>query len=156
MTIDKKKISIQILAIIGLILSIKLACIYYVANYEKYALSSFCSINDFIDCDGASRSSVSQFWGIPLAYWGILFYILMLFLTVVDKLKQVKFLKFLEVFKSPMAYIASIGTIAFAISMVLAGLSLFKIHKLCILCLKALPLQSLILLNQNQGSCVLI
>lgn len=135
MTIDKKKLTIQILAIIGLILSIKLAFIYYVANYEKYALSSFCSINDFIDCDGAARSSVSQFWGIPLAYWGILFYILMLFLTVVDKLKQVKFLKFLEVFKSPMAYIASIGTIAFAISMVLAGLSLFKIHKLCILCL---------------------
>ena len=135
MTIDKKKLAIQILAVIGLILSIKLACIYYVANYEKYALSSFCSINEFIDCDGASRSSVSQFWGIPLAYWGILFYILMLFLTVVDKLKQVKLLKFLEVFKSPMAYIASIGTIAFGISMILAGLSLFKIHKLCILCL---------------------
>ena len=134
MTIDKKKLAIQILAVIGLILSIKLACIYYVANYEKYALSSFCSINEFIDCDGAARSSVSQFWGIPLAYWGILFYILMLFLTVVDKLKQVKFLKFLEVFKSPMAYIASIGTIAFGISMILAGLSLFKIHKLCILC----------------------
>ena len=135
MTIDKKKLAIQILAVIGLILSIKLACIYYVANYEKYALSSFCSINEFIDCDGAARSSVSQFWGIPLAYWGILFYILMLFLTVVDKLKQVKLLKFLEVFKSPMAYIASIGTIAFGISMILAGLSLFKIHKLCILCL---------------------
>lgn len=135
MTIDKKKLAIQILAVIGLILSIKLACIYYVANYEKYALSSFCSINEFIDCDGAARSSVSQFWGIPLAYWGILFYILMLFLTVVDNLKQVKFLKFLEVFKSPMAYIASIGTIAFGISMILAGFSLFKIHKLCILCL---------------------
>ena len=135
MTIDKKKLAIQLLAVIGLILSIKLACIHYVANYEKYALSSFCSINDFIDCDGVARSSVSQFWGIPLAYWGILFYILMLFLTVVDKLKQVKFLKFLDVFKSPMAYIASIGTIAFGISMILAGLSLFKIHKLCILCL---------------------
>lgn len=135
MTIDKKKLTIQILAIIGLILSIKLAFIYYVANYEKYALSSFCSINDFIDCDGASRSSVSQFWGIPLAYWGILFYILVLFLTFVDKLKQIKFLKFLEVFKKPMSYIAALGTIAFAISMILAGLSLFKIHKLCILCL---------------------
>ena len=135
MTIDKKKLTIQILAIIGLILSIKLAFIYYVANYEKYALSSFCSINDFIDCDGAARSSVSQFWGIPLAYWGILFYILVLFLTFVDKLKQIKFLKFLEVFKKPMSYIAALGTIAFSISMLLAGLSLFKIHKLCILCL---------------------
>ena len=67
MNIDKKKLTIQIFALIGLLISIKLACIYYVANYEKYALSSFCSINDFVDCDGAARSSVSQFWGIPLA-----------------------------------------------------------------------------------------
>ena len=53
MKIDKKKLTVQILAIVGLLLSIKLACIYYVANYEKYALSSFCSINEFVDCDGA-------------------------------------------------------------------------------------------------------
>lgn len=134
MNIDKKKLAIQILAIIGLALSIKLACIYYVANYEKYALSSFCSISDFVDCDGAARSTVSQFWGIPLAYWGIFFYITILFLTIVDKLKGIRFLKFLEVFKNPMSYIAVLGTIAFTVSMVLAGLSIFKIQKLCILC----------------------
>ena len=52
MNIDKRKLTIQILSIIGFALTIKLAMIYYVANYEKYALSSFCSINDFIDCDG--------------------------------------------------------------------------------------------------------
>ena len=52
MNIDKRKLAIQILAVAGIALSIKLAMIYYVANYEKYALSSFCSINDFIDCDG--------------------------------------------------------------------------------------------------------
>ena len=134
MGIDKKKLTIQILTVIGFLLTIKLACIYYVANYEKYALSSFCSINDFIDCDGAAKSSVSQFWGIPLSYWGMLFYITIFFLTIVDKLKQVKFLKFLEVFKNPMSYIAVLGTVAFVISMILAGLSLFKIHKLCVLC----------------------
>lgn len=134
MKINAKKLTIQILTLIGFALTIKLAMIYYVANYEKYALSSFCSINDFIDCDGAARSTVSQFWGIPLAYWGMLFYITVFFLTIVDKLKNLKFLKFLEVFKNPMSYIAALGTIAFAVSMVLAGLSLFKIHKLCILC----------------------
>lgn len=134
MNIDKKKLAIQILALFGLILSVKLACIYYVANYEKYALSSFCSINDFIDCDGAAKSSVSQFWGIPLAYWGIMFYITVLFMTFVDRLKKIKILGFLEVFKNPYSYIAFLGTIAFACSMILAGLSLFKIHKLCILC----------------------
>lgn len=135
MNIDKKKISIQILALLGLGLAIKLAFIYYSANYDKYALSSFCSINDFIDCDGAAKTTVAQFLGIPLAYWGMFFYIVVLFLTFVEKLKDVKFLKFLDVFKSPIAYIATLGTISFIVSMILAGISLFGIHKLCILCL---------------------
>ena len=134
MNIDKRKLAVQILAFAGLLLSVKLACIYYVANYEKYALSSFCSINDFVDCDGAARSTVSQFWGIPLAYWGIFFYVTVLFMTVVDYFKKFRLLKFLEVFKNPMSYISMLGTLAFVCSMVLAGLSIFKIHKLCILC----------------------
>lgn len=134
MNINKKKLSIQILALIGLGLAIKLAFIYYSANYDKYALSSFCSINDFIDCDGAAKTNTAQFLGIPLAYWGMFFYLTVLFLTVVDKLKNAKFLNFLNVFKSPIDYIATLGFVSFVISMVLAGISLFGIHKLCILC----------------------
>lgn len=132
---DKKRFSIQILSIIGIAITIKLAFIYYVANYQQYALSSFCSINEFIDCDGAAKSTLSQFWGIPLAYWGLFFYLTVLFLTFVDKLKNIKLLGFLKVFKNPMNYIGCLGLIAFAISMVLAGMSIFKINKLCILCL---------------------
>ena len=134
MNIDKKKLAIQILSLFGFILTIKLAMIYYVANYEKYALASFCSINDFIDCDGAARTTLSQVLGIPLAYWGMFFYIMVFFLTIVDKLKNIKLLKFLEVFKNPMAYITFLGTIAFLCSMILAGLSVYLIKKLCILC----------------------
>ena len=134
MNIDKKKLAIQILSVVGFALTIKLAIIFYVANYERYALASFCSINDFIDCDGAAKTTTAVFWGIPLAYWGMLFYITVLFLTVVDKLKNVKFIKFLEVFRNPMSYVTVLGVVAFTISMVLAGLSLFRIHKLCILC----------------------
>ena len=134
MVTDKRKLTVQILSVIGFALTIKLAMIYYFANYDKYALSSFCSINDFVDCDGAAKSTVSQFLGIPLAYWGMFFYITVLFMTFVDKLKNIKFLKFLEVFKNPMAYITVIGTIAFIVSMSLAGISIFKIKKLCILC----------------------
>jgi len=151
MNIDKKKLAIQIFAFVGLILSIKLAFIYYVANYETYALSSFCSINEFVDCDGAARTAVSQFWGIPLAYWGIFFYLTVLFLTVVDKLKQIRFLKFLEVFKNPMSYITVLGTIAFACSMSLAYTSIFKIHKLCILCVITYFMDLLIALIASSG-----
>ena len=135
MTIDKKKLGIQILSLVGIIITIKLACIYYVANFQQYALSSFCSINHSLDCDGAARSILAQFWGIPLAYWGLFFYLTVLFLTFVDKLKNVRFLGFLNVFKNPMSYITFLGTIAFVVSMVLAGMSLFKINKLCIICI---------------------
>jgi len=134
MKLNVKTLWIQILSILGLAVSIKLAMIYYSANFDSYALSSFCSINDFIDCDGVARTTLSQVFGIPLAYWGIFLYVIFLFLTLVDKLKNVKILKFLEVFKNPNSYISVLGLISFMCSMVLAGISLFKIHKLCILC----------------------
>lgn len=134
MNIDKKKLSISIIAIIGFVTTIKLAIIYYNANFNPYALSSFCSVNDFIDCDGIAKTTESQFLGIPLAYWGLFLYSFIFMLLFADKLKNIKFLKFLEVFKNPMSYIAALGLISFTISMLLLCLSLFEIKKLCILC----------------------
>lgn len=130
----KKKIFIAVLALIGIITTVKLAIIYFNANFNPYALSSFCSISDFIDCDGIAKTSESQFLGIPLALWGMFLYAFMLLMLFVDKLRNFKLLKFLEVFKNPMDYIASLGLISFAISMLLLCLSLFEIKKLCILC----------------------
>jgi protein-disulfide isomerase/uncharacterized membrane protein len=134
MKFNKKNLFIQIAALIGLFLSVELCFIYYNANYNAYALSSFCSINNFIDCDGSARTIYSQFLGIPLSYWGVFLYLTILFLTFVDKLKNIKFLKFLEVFKKPDSYITFLGTIAFICSMILAAISLSVIKKLCILC----------------------
>lgn len=129
-----KKIYIAFVAFVALLITIKLAVIYYDANFNPYALPSFCSINNFIDCDGVALTVHSQFLGIPLAYWGIFLYLFILFLLFVDKLKQIKFLGFLEVFKNPLAYISSLGFISFLISMILAIISIFEIKKICILC----------------------
>ena len=151
MNTDKRKLAIQILSVLGFALTIKLAMIYYAANYDKYALASFCSINEFVDCDGAARTNVSQFLGIPLAYWGMFFYLTVLFLTFVDKLKNIKILKFLEVFKNPMSYITVLGTIAFICSMILAGISIWSIKKLCILCVVTYFIDFLIALTATKG-----
>ena len=51
-----------------------------------------------------------------------------------DKLKNIKILGFLEVFKNPSSYIYSITLLSFFISMLLACISVFKIEKICILC----------------------
>ena len=129
-----KRILITIIAVIGLITSVKLVAIFYQSNYNEYALNSFCSINDFIDCDGVARTAHAVFFGVPLAVWGLVLYSFILLLTYADKLKNIKFLKFLEVFKNPASYIFAIGIVAFLISMTLACISIFEIKKICILC----------------------
>lgn len=151
--IDKvllKKFYVGILAFIGFLTTIKLAVIYYESNFDPYALPSFCSINSFVDCDGVAQTIHSQFFGIPLAYWGMGLYLFMFFLLFVDKLKQIKFLGFLEVFKHPMHYISSLGIISFFISMILAAVSIFEIKKICVLCVFTYLLNLLIALIAKQ------
>lgn len=129
-----KKIIIFILALAGFITSLKLAFIYYDANFNEYALPSFCSVNEFIDCDGVAKTTESQFFGIPLACWGLFLYAFIFLMLIADKLKNFRLFKFMEVFQNPLSYIAMLGLISFTISMILLGVSLFEIKKLCVLC----------------------
>ena len=129
-----RRILTVIFALVGFALTIKLCEIYYNANFAKYALPSFCTVNDVIDCDGVAKTSYSQFFGIPLCLWGMLLYLFTLLLLFADKLKNCKYLKFLEVFKNPECYIFILYSVAFAISMLLAGISVFRIEKICVLC----------------------
>ncbi len=130
----KKTVLISMFVFVALIVTIDLAIIYYQANFNRYALPSFCSVSDVIDCDGVARTTESQFFGVPLAYWGLFLYSFILMLLSVDKLKKIPFLKFLEVFKNKFHYIASLGMIAFVISMILLCISLFGIKKICVMC----------------------
>lgn len=129
-----KKILTLIFALIGFALTIKLCEIYYNANFAKYALPSFCTVNEVVDCDGVAKTFYSQFFGIPLCLWGMFLYLFTLLLLFADKLKNFKYLKFLEVFKNPHSYIFVLYSVAFAISMLLAGISVFQIEKICVLC----------------------
>lgn len=130
----KKNIYIIILVVIGFLVTVDLAYIYYEANFNQYALPSFCSVSDLIDCDGVARTTESQFLGVPLAYWGMFLYSFIIMLLGVDKLKKLPGLKFLEVFKNKFHYIATLGIVSFTISMILLCVSLFGIHKICVMC----------------------
>lgn len=129
-----KRILLILLAIVGIVTSIKLTIIYFDVNFNPYSLPSFCSINNFVDCDAVAKTSFSQFLGIPLALWGLCLYLFILFLCCVDYLKNIKIFSFLEVFKNPQSYIYSITLFSFLISMLLASISIFKIEKICVLC----------------------
>lgn len=131
---NKKNTITVIITFIGLILAIWLCKIYYDANFNPYALGSFCSVNDFVDCDGVAKTEYSQFLGIPLCLWGTILYLFILVLLFAEKLSKIFLFKFLEVFKNPNAYIFCLSSLAFVISMCLACISLFAINKICILC----------------------
>lgn len=144
------KMLILFWAIVGFIITIKLSMIYVEANFNPLSLPSFCSINNFIDCDGVAKTPHSQFLGVPLAFWGMFLYLFIIFLLFVDKLKQIKILNFLEVFKNPLAYIAALGYISFGISMILAGISIFEIKKICVLCVGTYFINLLIAIIANE------
>ena len=101
----KKKVAIGVISLIGIITTIKLAIIYYNANFNPYALASFCSINEFIDCDGIAKTTEAQFLGIPLAYWGLFFYSFVFLMMFAPKLKDFKLLKFKFPFPSKISFI---------------------------------------------------
>ncbi len=130
----QKTILISMFVFVALCVTIDLAVIYYNANFDRYAMPSFCSVSEMIDCDGVARTTESQFFGVPLAYWGMFLYSFIIMLLASDKLKKIPFLKFLEVFKNKFHYIASLGLIAFIISMGLLCISLFGIKKICVMC----------------------
>ena len=129
-----KRIIITILAIIGLALSIELCIVYYNANFAIDATPSICAISDKMDCDSVAKTSYSQFFGVPLALWGVLLYLFFLFMTYVDKLQNIKGFGILKVFKNPSSYIFCIALVSFIISMILGCISVFKIDSICVFC----------------------
>ena len=129
-----RRILLIILALIGIGLSVELINVYINANFIENAQPSICAISETINCDGVARTLHSQFFGVPLALWGLLLYLFIFIVSMADKLKDTRLFRFMEVFKNPQSYIFSISLLAFIISMVLACLSFFEIHMICIFC----------------------
>ena len=132
---DKKKLAINILSAIGLILSIELCVVFINANFIENATPSICAINSSFDCDKVAKSPFSQFLGVPLSLWGVILYLFFLIMNNVEKLQTKRFLGFLQVFKNPYSYMHCIGIFAFICSMFLALISELLIHSICIFCL---------------------
>ncbi len=151
-----KRIGITLLSLLGLALSIELCIVFYNANFVVDAAPSICAISESMDCDSVAKTPYSQFLGIPLSLWGVCLYLFFLFMTYVDKIKNVKGLGFLGVFKNPTSYIFCIGILSFTISMILGAISVFKINSICIFCFMTYLVDLLIALtSKNWGSGVL-
>ncbi len=46
---------------------------FFNANFpESIFMGSFCDISTFFNCDSSAYSSIAQFWGIPMGYFGLI------------------------------------------------------------------------------------
>lgn len=127
-----KSILTLILGIVGFIISLHLAFIYFDANLATGSTGHFCSINSVVDCNGVAQSSYSAFLGIPLAIWGMLFYSGVIGLSLLDIFKEK--LPFFVEFQHPMNYLYLMSIFSLFVAVALAYISTAKLHKICILC----------------------
>lgn len=140
-----KNILIFILSILGLAVSIKLSQIYFDANFLGGSTGHFCSINSVVDCNGVAQSKFSSFLGIPLAVYGMLFYLLIIGLLFMDKLiAKFNFFKHFEDFTHPLQYIHLMSIFSLFVAVTLAYISTFVLHKICILCYVTYGINALI------------
>ncbi|HBG49990.1 MAG TPA: hypothetical protein DDW90_10970 [Cyanobacteria bacterium UBA9971] len=128
--IKNPKFIIFLLAFLGLWVSIELCIIYFNANFVPNSESSFCSINNVIDCDAVAKTAFSSFLGIPWAIYGIGFYLFVLFLSLFPFEK----IAFFKNFKNPQSYVFTLSSLAVINSAGLWVVSSMIIHKICLLC----------------------
>jgi len=125
---------ILVLALIGIGMCVELGYIFYKTNFLTNYAPSFCAVSNLIDCDGVAKTTYALSAGVPNALWGLILYLVILMLLFVDRI-QAKFKNTIfDVFENPRSYIAFLGVLSFAISMILAFISIFKINKICVLC----------------------
>jgi uncharacterized membrane protein len=99
---------------------------------------SFCAISQALNCDTVSQSPYSILFGVPVPVWGILGYAFFLILLMFAwpqsaQRKRVWTLLFL----------ISLGFTVY--SLVLAGISTYRIHSYCIMCILSYAVNLLLL-----------
>lgn len=81
---------ILVLGILGLITSIYLFYDYYINSSEK----TWCDLSETISCSAVKESFFSELFGLPLAFYGMLWFLVLIYLSI-SKLKQRNQVKYL-------------------------------------------------------------
>jgi len=113
-----------ILTAAGFLVSLYSAYSHY-KNYTDVQYSSFCSLSQAINCDTVAQSHWSIFGGLPLAWWGVLFFLSFFVVLMIEKQWNIR----------SWQYIFRLTLAVSFFSLLLAILSIWKIHSLCLLCL---------------------
>lgn len=113
------------LAAAGLVLAVALAFEHATAHAGG---TSFCAINDYVNCDRVATSRFSIVLGLPVAVWGGFAYGLALLLSIVGLRRERPHATW------PAGLLFVLGAIATATAVALALVSELAIGALCLLC----------------------
>ncbi|MCI5193256.1 MAG: hypothetical protein D3915_09005 [Candidatus Electrothrix sp. AU1_5] len=108
----------------GLLIALYSAHSHY-QNYTDPLYSSFCAISKAINCDTVAQSPWSIMFNIPVAWWGVLFYLFFLLILLTENRYS------LAVWRRWLL----VMSISSAVTLGLAGIALWKIKSLCLVCL---------------------
>ncbi len=125
----KRLISILILAVIGLAASAYLTYLHQQIFSGRLTDFSFCGVSRTISCEAVSASPYSEWFGAPIAWYGVLAYLLWLSLACIALYRPKKYTE------SALGLIFITAAAGFAIDLYLAFTMVFRIRSLCLLCL---------------------
>ena len=108
----------------GLLIALYSAQSHY-QNYTDPLYSSFCAISKSINCDTVAQSPWSILFGIPVAWWGVLFYLFFLLILLTESKYN------LSAWRGWLL----VMSISSAVTLGLAIIAVWKIKSLCLVCL---------------------
>lgn len=116
---DRLSWVILVLAVIGIVLSS-----VSLVNHYKKSPSEFCDIDQTFNCDIVNRSIYSKFYGVPVAAIGIVGYVLLAILSLINREKKLF---------SAILILGSLIGLAFACYLTYVEVKILATY--CILCL---------------------
>ena len=120
---------IAIFSIFGVIVATISLYHHTAQRFGLQAEPSFCNINARVNCDAVNGSAFSMILGVPLAAWGIVFYLMFLFAALVglgrDLISQ----------RTLAGVLAFFGLLSLLFSIYLFCVSEFIIGSVCLLCI---------------------
>jgi len=122
-------IAIAVLSLAGLTATLYLTYLHLDMFAGSWEEPSLCGISRTISCEAVSASSYSAWFGVPVAWFGTVFYMFVLCLSALAWKKPDAY------FKSASALIFSLAAAAVILDAYLAYIMAVKIKSLCLLCL---------------------
>ena len=124
-------------ALVGLFSTIYLAVSHF-RVYTDLGYQSFCAISHALNCDTVSQSPYSILMGIPVAIWGIIGYVLFLWLLAYAWQQSAEKKRIWT-----LLFLISLGFTVY--SVILAFISSYIIHSYCLMCIVCYAVNLLLL-----------